>query len=465
MALAAALLSVSATLPRAIGNSFWEDEVASGEIIVEPTPFHVALEVTRGESTPPVWYEVAWLFHALGVPVEEVRLLSVALAAIAAAAVVIYAGTVVRPWAAGLAGILVALGSQFVGHGGELRSYSLLVLLTVALASSLETAAREPRRNRLVVLAAVVALGALTHYFFLFSLLASFIWLWTSSELRPVRRRLTATMSVGLLPFLAWLPAFAVQYRHQRFAWIGPFEIHDVFRLYFSLFAGAASSAGWVAEGAVLALVIIGTILLWRGSARGRHCALLAVLPVFAASAFWLMGAQIFLPRNLLAVGPFAAIAIAAAVGGHPVRVALPVTALFAAGFIVLSVERGPSAPADYRGMAQALVDEGWEPSDPIILVGPLYATRDPLRWYLPGHPDLRVGVPTAQQCPRTYLVERQPKPASGERALETGDTRVVGRFLVKAMGSSTVAFPSSPARAYLLGALGGSPCLRLLPR
>jgi hypothetical protein len=280
-----------------------------------------------------------------------------------------------------------------------------------------------------------------------------------------VRRRVTVAIGLGLLPFLAWLPAFAVQYRHQRYAWIGPFDIRDVYSLYFDLFAGAVSRAEWILDGAVLALVVVGSVLLSRRNPRGRHCALLALVPVFAASAFWLAGAQIFLPRNLLEVGPFAAIAIAAAVADYPAGVALPVTAVLAVAIIVLSVERGPSAPADYEGMAQTLVDQGWQPRDPIVLVGPLYATRDPLRWYLPGHPDLRVGVPNGQQCPRTYLVERRAERASEARTVDSTIATRIGRFLIRTMGSSSVTFPSSPARAHLLGAVSGAPCLRLLPR
>jgi hypothetical protein len=339
---AVAALAVVTTLPRAVEYSLWQDEVASAEIAVEPTPGHVALEVALGESTPPAWYTLAWTIHHLGVPVEQVRLASVAFTVALAVLVVIYARRVLPLSGAALAALLVVLGWQFVRHGWELRSYALLALVGVALALAVERSAERPDRSRLAVLAGVVMLGSLTHYFFLFTLAASLAWVWTSASVRPARARLTAAVGVGLVPFLAWTPALAEQYGHQRFAWIGPFAANDVLGAYLALFASPRFAEEEILAGIVLLVVVLGAVVLWRRGERGAHCGLLVLVPVALAAAIWFAGVPIFLTRNLLAVGPFAAVAIAAAVAALPRRAALATGLVIGALAAALYVRHAP---------------------------------------------------------------------------------------------------------------------------
>ena len=134
VAAGAAALAAAAALPGAIDLALWQDEVASARVLLEGTPAGVVEHVSRTESTPPGWYLLAWALRETGIPVEDLRFLSVALAAALAGLTVVYARRFLPLWAAGLAGALTALAWQTVVHGSELRAYSLLAVLTLIFA-------------------------------------------------------------------------------------------------------------------------------------------------------------------------------------------------------------------------------------------------------------------------------------------------------------------------------------------
>jgi len=54
--------------------------------------------------------------------------------------------------------------------------------------------------------------------------------------------------------------------------------------------------------------------------------------------------------------------------------------------------------PVAYDRIAAALVTAGWQPDDPIVVRGNVYALWGPLEWYLPNRPVLVLhhGVPSS---------------------------------------------------------------------
>src|SRR3954468_4508056 len=186
---AVAVVAVAARLPGLFTQSLSQDEVASARIIGEPTFPGLLGHVARTESTPPLWYTLAWLVHRTGVPIQDVRPLSLAAGAGLAVLVVDLACSAVALSFAALAGLMTATGSQLVSHGRELRAYELLALVAVLFARPLLAEVEAPSRWRELVLAAAVAAGVLTHYFFAFTVLAALSWLWLDSSTRAVRRR------------------------------------------------------------------------------------------------------------------------------------------------------------------------------------------------------------------------------------------------------------------------------------
>jgi hypothetical protein len=66
------------------------------------------------------------------------------------------------------------------------------------------------------------------------------MWLWRFGR-RDGRRSVTVAVGVGLVPLLAWAPAFFHQYQHKLYAFAGPFSVRDVVYLYARLFGVFAS--------------------------------------------------------------------------------------------------------------------------------------------------------------------------------------------------------------------------------
>jgi uncharacterized membrane protein len=356
------------------------------------------------------------------------RGISVLAAAVLSAVVVFYASRFLPLWSAALAGLISALGWQFWRHGWELRSYSLFALTCLLFVGALERAVRKPTRGPLVITAAVVAVGVMTHYFFLFTLGAGLIWIALQRRTQPVRPVLAAIV-FGLIPLVAWMPGFYKQYEAGSYKWIGPFRPRAVVEAYAALLARSISSGAWgyVVSVLALALVLAGATSLWRTSDAARLCALSAVIPVLAAAVVWLIGPEIFLSRNLLGAAPFAAVAIAAALAALPRPLALVGTALAAAIMVAAYADtRGRIVP-DYDLVATALVQEGWREQDPILVFGPPYQLLHPVDWYLPGRP-LDLANWNGRSCDRVYVVSV----AGRGRAMTAGvSTRRVGNIVI----------------------------------
>ena len=418
---AAALLR----LPR-LGDPFWQDEVASARILREPTVGGMLSHVVRTESTPPLWYALAWLTHQLGSSLQDVRGLSVAFGAALAALTVVLARTVLPLAPSALAGVLVAVGGQFAAAGSELRAYALLALLSVVFALVLERAATRPGRGSALALVLVTGAGLLTHYFFAFTLVAGALWLWLEPHVRAARGRVTLALLGGVAVVSPWLPFALRQYRQDRFSWIGSFDGKIVANTPVRLFTPLVHTE-WLPV-ACLVLVLLGAARLGR-TPRGRLFAALAVVPVVAAAAAWRSGIRIYAVRNMIEIGAFVAVCAAAALAALAPRArAVAVVALGAAavaGFVW--DQRAPAAP--YARIAAALVSEGWSPAQPVMVFGSPYAFRSPLEWYLPRAPRLAVVGVGRSDCRIGYVVAgRHAVRGVADDVLEA---RRVGRFLV----------------------------------
>lgn len=417
-AAATGALAAAACLPGALRFALWQDEVASARALAEPQPVALLRHVAHTESTPPLWYALAWAAHHCGLAIVDVRLLSVAAAALLASATAVAARRVISRPGALLAGTAVALGYQFDFHGRELRAYELAALLTVALAVA------APRGGFL--LAAVVAAGSLTHYFFLFSVLAVLLW----------RPRLWRPVAVGLVPLALWSPLLLRQYAQHRFSFIGAFDPHTVATTYWLTFARAlphTTVLHAVAPLLLLAAVLTGALLLARRSDEGRLWTLLAVMPVAVAALLWLGGIRIYDVRNLIVAGPFAAVAVVSLLAPLPQRVAAvgasALLVLVGAGF----VRANRVAPVAYDRIAAALVAEGWRPGEPIAVYGNVDALWGPLEWYLPQQPRL---VPGGTARPPVFVVAAR-GPRWGAIARRATTVRYVRQTLVARIGGA----------------------------
>jgi uncharacterized membrane protein len=316
-----------------------------------------------------------------------VRVLSVLSASLLSALLVLFARRFLPLWAAALAGVMTALGHDFVVHGRELRAYALLTLTVLLLAYALIWAAERPTRRRLIVLGASVAAGSMTHYFFMFSFAAGLLWVWTSTGSRT-RIRLTIAMLAGLLPLVLWAPWLVKQHHRASYRYlIGQFSLRKTVEAYWLMFARNVPQAAHVhtlAPAALLVAVVAGAAVLWRSGPSGRLSGLMAVVPLLLAAVAWSLGQPIFDVRNLLGTGAFAAVCIGALLA----RIPRDAGSVAAAGIAVIlavayvRVDNHRASPA-FEDISHALAAEGWTSTDPILVPHGMWSL--PLSWYLPS--------------------------------------------------------------------------------
>jgi len=410
-------VAVGVRTPRALHEALWADEVGSARIIVAPGT-HAALARIRKESSPPGWFFLGRVTHEVGTRLTSaasffrpltsmaaVRLWSVLFSALAVALVVVYARRFLPLWAAGVAGLAVALGVQLVFHGSELRAYAMLLVLATAFPLALEWALERPSLRRLAAFAAFVAVGAMTHYFFLAVLFTGLLWLWLFGPSVRTRLTLTAAAGAGLLPLVAWAPVVAFQASRVN-GYFPPFGYRRMVDVYSAYFGGPEvwSPYGFAARAGFALAVLLGCILLAR-RAEGRLAALLAVVPVAVTALVWAAGLRVFDTRNLIVAAPFAAIAVAAIAASLPIRpLALAAGVVLAAAVVWAYSQDRHLGRTPYNQIDAGLVRLGWTPADPIAMFA-RYPQSRPLAWHLPGHPGLRAADPGTGVCRALYAV------------------------------------------------------------
>jgi Dolichyl-phosphate-mannose-protein mannosyltransferase len=397
-----ALVAVAVRVPGAYAHALWQDEVASGRILMEPTLGRAVSRVAHTESTPPLWYVLAWLLHHAGLSVVDVRLLSVLAIGVVAAAACVLARRLAGDVAGVLAGLFVAFGEQFAVYGESLRAYALFAMLAALFALAVLAVVGEPSTRRLIALGAVAAAGAYTHYFFALTDLAVVLWLWLDPAGRAVRVRATAAIVAGTALVLAWAPEFARQVHNGRTWWIGSFRLRNVLSAMLRLYTFTLNGTleGRLLGVAVFVVVVASCAVLARDPI-GRLVAALVFVPLVVAAAAWLVGLKVYALRNLIEIAPFGAVAVASAA----VRLRLHVVAAaVAAGLGVALVFSELHRVPAYDDLAHALVRQGWTPAAPIAVPGDPLRYRGPLEWYLPGKPVLLLGD-ERRRCRGVFLV------------------------------------------------------------
>jgi 4-amino-4-deoxy-L-arabinose transferase-like glycosyltransferase len=458
------LVAIAIRLPGTFSQALSQDEVASARILREPTVLSMLGRVSRTESTPPFWYALAWVVHHLGASIVDVRVVSVLAGGGVAACVVAIGRRVLPLSAAVLAGLLVAVGGEFVAHGHELRSYELLALLSAVFVLLLLRELEEPGRSTEIAIGAVVGLGGLTHYFFAFAVIAGLAWLWLDPGAVRLRRRTSIAIVAGGLVAAAWAPVLAVQYHRDRFWWIGAFRLRKVLAVPLRLFTSTYDnqSIGRSLSLLFVLAVALGCVRLARIGPAGRLIAVLAVGPLVAAAALWAGGVEIFALRNLIELGPAVAIAVAALLTAAPARVGVAAGLVLASALGISVLRHEGTGVPPFAAIAQALVQEGWRPSDPVAVVGNLFVFRAPLEWYLPHAAVLDAARPMQRVCGTVFLVapRRRSRPAAGRVADRGAGRYVVSRFRLTVPLETERLFHHA---SILVGAAHPSRCVRAI--
>ncbi len=170
LTLASGLVALAAAirLPTLAEQSFWLDEGYT-ERLLRMSLGGMLRAIPKTESTPPVYYLLAWVWtHAFGLSEFGVRSLS----ALAGIATVPVAYAVARRLAgrraAVIAGLLLAVSPLMVWFSQEARAYALATLLSTVTLLCTVAYLQEEREGWLIGWAVTAALGLATHYFVLF---------------------------------------------------------------------------------------------------------------------------------------------------------------------------------------------------------------------------------------------------------------------------------------------------------
>ncbi|MGH2894506.1 MAG: glycosyltransferase family 39 protein, partial [Solirubrobacteraceae bacterium] len=201
----AGLVGVAAALRfYGIGHQgFWFDEANTAQL-VQFSPGKMLGLIPHSESTPPLYYCVAWVWARLwGDGEAGLRSLS-AVAGVIVVPVAYVTGARLMTRRAGLiAAALTAFSPLLTWYSQEARSYSMLVLLTalslLAFAYARETPA--PRLLALWVLTSGLALA--THYFAAVTVVPEAAWLLAQHRRRPAVRMAVAIVAgcgLALIP-------------------------------------------------------------------------------------------------------------------------------------------------------------------------------------------------------------------------------------------------------------------------
>jgi mannosyltransferase len=199
-------------------QSYRYDEAVTVARVLHPSLFDTFSAVPRSESTPPLYYLVAW-FWSRPFGTGEAWMRSLSALAGTASILVVYLAARALPLSrrAGLiAAALVAVSPVLIWFSQDARAYSLVFLLTALSFLFFARARRSGSRRDLAWWAAFSALALATHYFAGFVVLAeAAVLLW-----RPNRR----AVAMALLPIAAMgallLPIALEQRQHAHAGWI-----------------------------------------------------------------------------------------------------------------------------------------------------------------------------------------------------------------------------------------------------
>lgn len=375
-------------------QSYWYDESFTVHLV--HGSFGALLKgVSRTESTPPLYYVLAWVWaRVFGEGEAGLRSLSVLLGA----ALVLVAYLVARRLGGNVAGIaaaaLVAVNPLLVWYSQEARAYSLAALL--ALLTVLALVLAHQRRGVMALTAwGVCGVAAFaSHYFTVFLIVPEAIWLLLG---RSGRRR-PAALAVGALALggLALLPLALLQRSRSAFLAVGTDDlVHRAGAIPKQFLLGGSAAqidAPWIVGlAAILAGgAILGVALTARRNARSRAVVALGALAIALPLVLALAGADYVNPRNVLPALPVLLIGVGLACGTW--RLWGRVAYASAAGLVVLflavdvAVTRSPRLQRDdWRGAARIIAADS--PAPTAIALTPA-GSESPLSVYLPTlHP------------------------------------------------------------------------------
>jgi mannosyltransferase len=371
-------------------QGFWYDE-ANTAMLVRLSPGKMLGLIPQGESTPPLYYCVAWVWARLfGDGEAGLRSLS-AVAGVLFVPVAYGAGAKLISRRAGvIAAGLAACNPLLIWYSQEARSYALLVLLTgVSLLLFVYARARpSPRILGAWVVACALALA--THYYASVAVIPQAAWL-----LAEHRAKRDVQIAVGIVAVcgLALIPLAMSQNGTGHDAWIAGSPFGERLRQIIPQFLiGTNAPERKLLKYLTMALGLVAVVLLaLRSSAPERRGALVAgglTIGGFVLSLLFVaVGFDDLITRNIIALWLPAALVVTAGLAARRARrigvaVAVALCVIGVTATIGIAADRSLQRP-DWRYVARALGLQPRDGTNRAILVQH-YSYLLPLSLYMP---------------------------------------------------------------------------------
>jgi hypothetical protein len=375
--------------------------------VLHPSLFDTLAAVPRSESTPPLYYALAWLWSRV-FGSGEVGLRSLSALAGTASIAVVYLGAraLPLPRRPGLiAAAIVAVNPVLIWFSQDARAYALVFLFTALSFLFYARARRSGSRRDLGWWAAASSLALLTHYFAAFVIVPEAVLLLTPRFLPPsgnkgdlgggARRRVIVAIGVVTATGLLLLPIVLRQNGNAHAGWIAEQPISERLERAGAKLVGedngdehGARQPGPIPLGipVVLALAAL-ALLLWRGGPEERHAGAIAAVVGVAGVGLPLLlgafGADYLDGRNLLPVFVPLIVLLGAGFGVRRAGWAgLALAGAFCLCALVFTIEidRLPRLQReDLRNAAHQI--EPLRPDTAVVAIR--YSGNQPLRYYL----------------------------------------------------------------------------------
>jgi hypothetical protein len=304
-ALLAALVGVAALLRfGTLGTKgLWGDEISTVWLVQGGYP-DLLHSVARLESTPPLYYSLAWVWAKLfGTGAFAIRSLPALLGVATVPMTYLAARQFVSRRTALMAAALIAVNPLLVWYSQEGRSYALLVFLSALGLWCFARALRDTSAARLAAWALVSSAALATHYFAVFLVLPEAFVL-----VRESRRRWAVAPAVVIvcLTGATLLPLALHQRSFGHADWISHSALIGRLAALPGVFTGGfdAPSIAYIVAAGLLALGAA-YIAATRGADRDRagaaRLARLGLAAVAVPVVLALLGADYFSARNSLA--------------------------------------------------------------------------------------------------------------------------------------------------------------------
>jgi uncharacterized membrane protein len=375
-------------------QGFWFDE-ANTALLVRFSPGNMLGLLPHYESTPPLYYCIAWVWaRVFGYSETSLRSLSAVAGVLTVPVLYAAASKLISVRAGVIAAALAACNPLLIWYSQEARSYQLLVLFSAVSLLAFAYLLDRPTGRSAAAWVIACALALATHYYATLVVVPEALWLlYVHRRSRPVR----LAVGVVVLCGLALIPLAIGQELNGRSNWIAHTSLFQRLKQIAPQFViGLVSPAYAALEPLALALGVFGVVLLFtRTVGLERRGALLAGGIALAGLVLNLLlvavGIDDLLTRNLIALWAPAAIAVAGGFAASRARVlgAAAATALCVIGLVAavgVARDRILQRP-DWRGVAALL---GARPSGAAAVWGRVvlvqhYKDKLPLSLYLPG--------------------------------------------------------------------------------